>query len=157
MVGAQPGQVPLTSACPHRRCVSGRVDGEPHEKPVSETAVQHRSSESSIDPGAGATSERASYGPRSGDGQIPGDHLRSALPGGSRPSVCPTKTGSGCWRSGVAPPLTPGEIGFRPMMRDVGRERAEPTIGDVARAAGVSRATVSRVLNDHPRVDRELA
>jgi LacI family transcriptional regulator len=43
------------------------------------------------------------------------------------------------------------------MMRDVGRERAEPTIGDVARAAGVSRATVSRVLNDHPRVDRELA
>lgn len=43
------------------------------------------------------------------------------------------------------------------MMRDVGRERAEPTIGDVAQAAGVSRATVSRVLNDHPRVDRELA
>jgi LacI family transcriptional regulator len=39
----------------------------------------------------------------------------------------------------------------------VGRERAEPTIGDVARAAGVSRATVSRVLNDHPRVDPELA
>jgi LacI family transcriptional regulator len=31
------------------------------------------------------------------------------------------------------------------------------TIGDVARAAGVSTATVSRVLNDHPRVNPDLA
>lgn len=33
------------------------------------------------------------------------------------------------------------------------RGRGGPTITEVARAAGVSRATVSRVLNDHPSVD----
>ncbi|WP_130782465.1 LacI family DNA-binding transcriptional regulator, partial [Cellulomonas biazotea] len=42
-------------------------------------------------------------------------------------------------------------------MTQNGWARSAPTIAEVARIAGVSRATVSRVMNGHTTVDAELA